>query len=114
MFFLNSCPQGRSIARTRRGRKVLLEALEARVVLSEGEKLVPDDFPVEVLSSMPMFLAAQSLGITEIAGKDISRGGSPPGNAQAKMLEDVGIGVDPVRHENEPTVAANPKDKKHL
>jgi uncharacterized repeat protein (TIGR01451 family) len=79
-----------------------------------GEKLVPVDFSLEELSSVPMFLAAESLGITQIAGKDISGSGSPPGNAQAKTLEDVGIGVDPILHENEPTVAANPKDKKHL
>ncbi|HJZ57453.1 MAG TPA: sialidase family protein [Gemmataceae bacterium] len=91
-----------------------LEALEARVVLSGGKKLVPDGFPLEALSSVPMFLAAQSLGITQIAGKDIRGSGSPPGNAQAKKLNDVGIGVDPVLHENEPTVAANPRDKNYL
>lgn len=107
-------PSKRSPARTRRGRQFQLEPLEARVVLSGGGKLVPDGFPLEELSSMPMFLAARSLGISEIAGKDISGGSGPPGDAQAKKLKDVGIGTDPLRSENEPTVAANPRDKKHL
>lgn len=82
----------------------------------EPEKLVPEEFrdQIQYLSSVPMFLAAESLGITEIAGKDISAGGSPPGSAKAKKLRDVGIGAHATKHENEPTIAANPKDKKKL
>ncbi len=33
---------------------------------------------------------------------------------KSKKLKDVGIGVHPTKHENEPTVAANPTDKKFL
>jgi hypothetical protein len=102
--------------RTRNSRKFQIEALEERLVLSEVPKLVPPEFAdrVPLLSGMPMLLAAESLGITQIAGKDISGGGSPPGNAQAKKLKDVPIAADPTEHENEPTVAANPTDKKIL
>jgi hypothetical protein len=67
------------------------------------------------LSGMPMLIAADELGVESIEGKAIGEpGGSPPGNANAKKLTDVGIGTDPVGHENEPSVAANPKDKKML
>lgn len=109
-------PSSRYRARLKRGLQLRpgLEVLEVRMVLSEGEKQVPADFALEELSSMAMLLAAQSQGITDVAGKHLSGGGSPPGNAQAKKLQDVGIGVDPVLAEDEPTVAANPRDKKHL
>lgn len=77
---------------------------------------VPESFKerVKLFSGMPMLLTAETLGITEIAGKDLTLGGSPPGKAKAKKLKDVGIGIDPVVHENEPTVVANPKNKKKL
>lgn len=76
----------------------------------------PEEFKAKVkyLSGVPMFIAAQEFGITEIMGKDITLRGSPPGKAKAKKLKDVGVGVHPVNHENEPTVVANPKDKKKL
>src|SRR5215207_3953864 len=61
-----------------------------------------------------MLIAAEELGISVIAGKDVSQGGSPPGNANAKKLLDVGIGIHPTKDENEPTVASNPRDKKKL
>jgi hypothetical protein len=66
------------------------------------------------LSTLPMLIAADELGVTEIQGKDISGGGSPPGNAQAKRLRDVPIGVHPTKHENEPSIAANPRNQKQL
>jgi hypothetical protein len=70
---------------------------------------------VQYLSGMPMLIAADQLGVDEIEGKSLANpGGSPPGNAQAPKLTDVGIGTDPVGHENEPSVAANPKNKKML
>jgi hypothetical protein len=65
-------------------------------------------------STLPMLIAAEELGVTEIQGKDISNPGGSPGHAEAKKLLDVPIGVHPTKHENEPTVAANPKDKKRL
>lgn len=61
-----------------------------------------------------MFIAAQQLGMTTIESKDITSAGDPPGNAKPQKLTDVGIGIDPVAHENEPTAVANPKDKKKL
>jgi len=70
---------------------------------------------LQYLSGMPMLIAADQLGVEEIQGKSLSSpGGSPPGNAKAKKLTDVGIGTDSIAHENEPSVDANPKDKKKL
>ncbi len=87
------------------------------VARQQPDKLLPEEFrdKVPYLSSLPMFLAAEALNITTIAGKDITAvGGSPPGSAKAKKLKDVGIGIHPTKHENEPTVVANPKSKKRL
>lgn len=81
----------------------------------QAEKLLSEEFReiVPLLSSVPMFLAAQSLNITVVAGKDLTVGGSPPGNANSRRLQDVGIGVTAL-HENEPTIVANPRDNKNL
>jgi hypothetical protein len=57
--------------------------------------------------------SAKVLGVTQIMGKHLNKGGGSPGRAKAKKLDDVGIGVSDLE-ENEPTVAANPKDKKKL
>ena len=57
--------------------------------------------------------SAKVLGVTQIKGKPLNKGGGSPGKAKAKKLDDVGIGVSDLE-ENEPTVAANPKDKKKL
>jgi hypothetical protein len=59
-------------------------------------------------------VTARALGLTEILGKPVDDGGSPPGNANAPKLIDVGIGIHPTKEENEPTVAANPTDKKMM
>ena len=82
---------------------------------TQNKLLVPPEFEdkVQLLSGMPMLMTAQSLGITEIAGKNISVPSSPPGKAKAKKLKDVGIGIGDTS-ENEPTIVANPKDKKKL
>jgi len=69
---------------------------------------------IQYLSGVPMLLMAEALGVTEIAGKPIDVAGSPPGRAKPKKLRDVGIGVHPTKHENEPTVVTNPRDKKKL
>ncbi len=96
----------------------LLLALVLPIAVSQGQEQppVPEKFKekVQLLSGTPMLMAAKSLGMTEIMGKDITIVSSPPGNANAKKLKDVGIGIDPVAYENEPTVVANPKDKKKL
>ncbi len=90
-------------------------SMVAGPALAQDLQKLPDSFTdqVQLLSSVPMFLAAEQLGITSIAGKDLTASGSPPGNANAKKLVDVGVGTTPA-HENEPSVTANPKDKKKL
>jgi hypothetical protein len=47
-------------------------------------------------------ILAQNLGITEIAGKPIEAAEGPPGNANAPMLFDVGIGVHPPNTKTNP------------
>jgi hypothetical protein len=69
---------------------------------------------VQLLSGIPMRIAAKEQGISVLAGKDISQAGGSPGSAKAKKLEDVEIGDDETRTENQPTVASNPRDKKNL
>ncbi len=71
---------------------------------------------VPLLSGMPSLIMAKTFGITEIMGKDISQADNtgPPGNAKAKKLRDVPIGNDDTKAENEPSVAANPKDMKMM
>jgi hypothetical protein len=68
---------------------------------------------LERFSTMPMLITAKQLGVTEIQGKSINAQNQ---NAQTspKRLIDVPIATDPVAHENEPTVATSPKDKKLL
>jgi hypothetical protein len=68
---------------------------------------------IQLLSGIPMQIAARKLGIPVIAEKDISRNG-PPGNANAPKLNDVEIGDDPTMTENQPTIASNPINKKNL
>ena len=58
-------------------------------------------------------IAAKVLGVTQIMGKPLNKGGGSPGKAKAKKLDDVGIGVSDLQ-ENEPTVVASPKDKTKL
>ncbi|HEY5573236.1 MAG TPA: sialidase family protein [Anaerolineales bacterium] len=69
---------------------------------------------VKFFSGEPMLLRADALGITTIQGKDISESGIPPSKGKPGRTDDVPIGVNPVIHENEPTVAANPANKKKL
>ena len=69
---------------------------------------------IQLLSGIPMQIAAKEQGVSMIAGKDISQAGGPPGNAKPPKLKDVEIGDDPTRTENQPAIAANPTDKKKL
>lgn len=69
---------------------------------------------VKFLSTKPMLLRAQRLGIRTIEGKDISTSGNPPGQNGRGRVNNIPIGVDPDIHENEPTVAANPVSRKKL
>lgn len=67
---------------------------------------------IERMGASASMAMARAYNITAIAGKSLA--GSPPGRAAAKMLLDVPIGVHPTKEENEPTVAANPVDKKRV
>lgn len=100
------------------GVALLLTLTPLPVAVSQESEpdLLPEEMreTVPLLSGTPLLLAAKSLGITELFGKDLQTGGSPPGKAQSKRLRDVGIGVHPTRHENEPTIVANPVNKKNL
>lgn len=69
---------------------------------------------VPYLSTHPMLLLAKAIGMSTVAGKPIDGAGRPSGHRRGRRLEDVGIGVHPTKHENEPTVAANPKHKRRL
>ena len=80
--------------------------------------LKPPKFPAQMkeqlryLSTQPMLLRAANMGVTVIEGKDINSG-KPAKNKKGRG-HDVPIGVNPVIHENEPTVAANPVNSKYL
>lgn len=83
-----------------------------------AKQKVPPKFPeklkeqVKYLSTRPMLLRAATMGITVIEGKDITA--SKPAKNKKGHGHDVPIGVNPVIHENEPTVAANPVDSSKL
>jgi hypothetical protein len=92
---------------------------------SPNANLAQDALPAEVseqlkaqlerFSGMPMFILAQHLGVTEIQGKSIKPpSDGPKGTHSPKKLMDVPIGTDLTAHENEPTVATSPKNKKLL
>ena len=105
----------------------LLAACDRDTDLPTGPKLdlglLPDQMSPEVqellkvqlerFSTMPMLIMARELGLTEVQGKQID---AQTQNAQAspRRLKDVPIGDHPTAHENEPTVATSPKDKKLL
>lgn len=69
---------------------------------------------VKYLSTKPMMLRAATLNMKSIEGKDITGTGNSPVSGNQSRVDDVPIGVNPVIHENEPTVAANPVDSKKL
>src|SRR5438552_12433455 len=69
---------------------------------------------VPMLSGMPVLLAADSMGITQIMGKDVSTRSQQASKDGPKRLIDVAIANDPVKHENEPSVTTSPKDKRKL
>jgi hypothetical protein len=69
---------------------------------------------VPYFSTHPMLLLARTIGMSRIAGKSIDDASRPSGHRRGRRLEDVGIGVHPTKHENEPTVAANPRHKRKL
>src|SRR5262245_12149312 len=71
---------------------------------------------VQLLSGIPMQIAAKSLGIPVLAGKNLSmtQAGGPPGDAKAPKQKDVEIGDNPTSTENQPAIASNPKDKQKL
>lgn len=87
---------------------------------SYAQKKVQFNFPekmkdqVQYLSTQPMLLSANMMGIQTIQGKDISIIGNPPAQHPQPRVDNIPIGVDSVIHENEPTIAANPVDRKKL
>jgi hypothetical protein len=66
------------------------------------------------LSTGPLLIAARTYGIETIEGKNIANTNAPASEAKTKKLLDIPIGAHVTKHENEPTVAANPVDKKYL
>jgi hypothetical protein len=99
----------------------------------EPEKLVPEEFKdqVKYLSTLPSMMIAKSLGMTEIEGKPLDGGGDVSDIQLRRLLESYGqrglpraqvpsigenvpIGVHPTKHENEPTVVANPQNEQRL
>jgi hypothetical protein len=84
-------------------------------VAQVAEPLLSPELAVHLnyLSGYPMFLVAESLGITEIMGKSITTPSETTHNSPKRLI-DVPIGAHPTKHENEPTVATSPKDKKKL
>ena len=95
----------------------------------QPEKLVPEEFKnsIPYLSTLPSMIIAESLGVTEAAGISLD----PRAKAErlrelelwfkgfprfqgANIAANVGIGVHPTKHENEPTVAVNPQNEQLL
>ncbi len=68
---------------------------------------------IEMLTGQAVVLMAKALGVTELRGKDVDPNQGPPGSGGPPKLRDVGIGITSA-HENEPSVAANPTDKKFM
>jgi hypothetical protein len=69
---------------------------------------------LERLSTMPMLLTADRLGVTEIHGRSMNHKKEHGRDGSRRKLNDVAIAADPNAHENEPTVTANPKKKQRL
>jgi hypothetical protein len=65
------------------------------------------------LAGASSIVSARALLATRMGGKEIAVGDQSRPNTPKKLL-DVPIGVHPTKHENEPTVAVNPADKKTL
>jgi len=88
---------------------------ETNVVPPEYAAQIPEEIRYRIANLMgsASLTMAKDLSITEIFGKDISSESESRHNSP-KKLKDVGIGVHPTKHENEPTVAANPVDKKKM
>jgi len=106
---------------------IMFSAILLAGLLSPGPSLTtsaqrgtPPPFPedlkdqVKFFSGKPMLLRAAVMGITTIEGKDISQSGIPPARGRHRRVDDVPIGMNPVIHENEPSLAANPANKKKL
>ena len=64
-------------------------------------------------STQAMLLAGERHGVTKIRGKTLGPGRARRRGSQAR-LEDVPIAASPGAEENEPSVAANPRQKKKL
>ena len=69
---------------------------------------------VEYLSGEAMLLRAKRMGIKKIFGKDISGRGRSAAQHGQRRVDDIPIGANAEFHEDEPTVAANPVNRKNL
>ncbi len=86
----------------------------------EYQDRIPDFLKerVQHLGGPSSFILAEAIGVTEVMGKSINA--TNASHAFGKIsnssieFEDVGIGVHATKHENEPTVVANPKNRKNL
>ena len=88
------------------------------VIPPEYQALIPDFLKdrVPLYGTGCMLAFAESFGLEIIMGKEVgvpdeSSGSGPPA---ANSANNVGVGVDPVKHENEPTVVVNPRNKRRL
>lgn len=82
------------------------------VALAQGNSFPPEKVPL--LSTSPMMKVANELGMDEILGKAIDVSGTASGSLLDLIREDKPIGIHPTKHENEPTVVANPKNRTKL
>lgn len=62
------------------------------------------------------FIMAEALGMKEIMGKSLKRDKTTGGSRgkSSLLINNVGIGVHPLKSEEEPTVVVNPKNKSNL
>ena len=88
----------------------------------EETNVVPPEYAAQIPAEITeryqfygsaLLTVAKSLGIEDVQGKDLTAPGEEASGSPRKV-RDVGIGVHPTAHENEPTVAANPVDKKKM
>jgi hypothetical protein len=68
---------------------------------------------LEYYSTGLQVVMAEMLGVTELQGKPINPQGATTHNSPQRLF-DVPISVNPLKNENEPTIATSPKNKQNL
>jgi len=87
---------------------------ETNIVPPELAAQIPEEIRARYqFFGSALLTVAKSLSIEDVQGKNFAALGEAE-SGSPKKVKDVGIGVHPTKHENEPTVAANPVDKKKL